>query len=225
VIAGPLLGMWGPGTVSAGSLVMALALSPVVLAVAEAARGEASDGTLPGRLWPGLAAIAGLLLVLAEPSLSSPVGDMVLVLEPVMVGCGAALFCSGQATGVRVPLGLLGAAGLLAVPALLRVGVGAQGGVRLAGVAAAMDALQAGLSLMALDRLSGARWSAQFALVPLIVLVEGMVLLRTGVPARVLCGIALLGVASVALLAPPAEEPQLAIGGAETGGLDPTKTR
>ena len=74
---------------------MALALTPVVIAVSEAATRHSRE-TLAGRLWPGLAAIAGLLLLLIQPSLSNPAVDLVLVLTPLLTGCGAVLFCSAH---------------------------------------------------------------------------------------------------------------------------------
>jgi hypothetical protein len=80
------------------------------------------------------------------------------------------------------------------------------------GLAAGLDALEAFLAVLALGRLSAARWSAQFALVPLLVLLEGLAMLRTAVPARVITGLVLLGIASAALLLPPAEESQFELG-------------
>jgi drug/metabolite transporter (DMT)-like permease len=68
VITGPLLVLLHPGSIPAANVTMALALTPVVIAVIEAATQHSSQ-TLAGRLWPGLATIAGLLLLLAQPSL------------------------------------------------------------------------------------------------------------------------------------------------------------
>ena len=63
LITGPLTALLYPRAIAATSLTMALALTPVVIAVGEAATRHSSE-TLAGRLWPGLAAIAGLLLLL-----------------------------------------------------------------------------------------------------------------------------------------------------------------
>jgi drug/metabolite transporter (DMT)-like permease len=215
MIAGPLLWLARPGVVSAVSLTMALALTPVVLAVAESAmRGD--EGNLAGRLWPGLAAVAGLLLVLAEPSLASAWGDILLVLAPLMTGVGAVLFCTAEESVWRLPAALLGVAAVFALGAVVTMG-GGHAWPELLGLATGLDALEAVLAVMALGRLGATRWSAQFALVPLVVLLEGLALMREWVPVRMIGGLLLLAVASAALLAPAAvgEEPRPEIGARE----------
>ena len=76
----------------------------------------------------------------------------------------------------------------------------------MAGLAAGSDAVEALLALIALGRLSATRWSAQFAIVPLIVLLEGVLMVPASVPGRMIVGLLLLAVAAVALLIPPSEE-------------------
>jgi hypothetical protein len=210
VIGGPLMGLLRPGAISATSMTLALALTPVALAVAEAAmRGGSSN--LPGRLWPGLAAAAGLLLLLPQPSLGNPATDALLVLAPVLTGCGAVLFCSAKESGWRLPAALLGAAVVLGLTAGAMMAAHGYAWPEMLGLAAGLDALQALLTVMALGRLSGTRWSAQFALVPLLVVLEGLVLMRARVPGRMVGGLLLLALAGVALLLPPAEEQRLEI--------------
>src|SRR6202000_1669413 len=87
LITGPLIALLYPRAIGVTSLTMALALTPVVVAVCEAATRHSNE-TLAGRLWPGLAAIAGLLLLLIQPSLSNPGVDLVLALTPLLTGCG-----------------------------------------------------------------------------------------------------------------------------------------
>jgi hypothetical protein len=67
---------------------IALALTPVVVALAGRVESVA------GRIWPGLAAVAGLMLVVAQPSLGDARSDVALCLMPVLTGCGAALLSS-----------------------------------------------------------------------------------------------------------------------------------
>lgn len=208
MISGPLLVLLRPGSVPAGGHTMALALTPVVIAVVESAAGHDS-GTLAGRLWPGLAAIAGLLLLLAEPSLSNPAEDILLVLTPVVTGGGAVLFCSARESVWRTPAALLGACAALAVGAGANLATHSGGLYDMAGLAAGFDAAQALLSIIAISRLSATRWSAQFALVPLLVLLEGLALMPGSVPVRMTVGLVLLAIAGLALLIPPAEEAQI----------------
>jgi hypothetical protein len=184
---------------------MALALTPVVIAVYEAAAHHSGEA-LAGRLWPGLAAIAGLLLFLTQPSLSNPAQDLILALTPLLTGCGAMLFCSARASVWRLPAALLGASALLALGAGINLATHVGGWPDMSGLAAGFDALEALLALVALGRLSATRWSAQFAIVPLLVLVEGIAMTPASIPARIIVGLLLLAVAAVALLIPRTEE-------------------
>lgn len=206
MIAGPLLGLFLPGTISGASLAMALALTPVVLGVINGA-ARPTDEALSGRLWPGLAAVAGLLLVLAEPSLANKYADLLLAFIPLLTGAGAALFCSAKESKLRIPAALLGAAMLLGLGAVLSVWI--TKGLfwpEMGGLAAGSDALEAVVAVLALGRLSAARWSAQFVIVPLLLLLEGVAMDHSNVPPRVITGLVLLAAASAALLLPPSEE-------------------
>jgi drug/metabolite transporter (DMT)-like permease len=201
LVCGPLVFLFARG--STEGLMLALALTPVVVGVAV----RENDAALAGRLWPGLAGVAGLLLVLSQPSLSSPATDALLMLAPLLTGCGAALLEREIENADRsmLPAALFGAAAVLASAALLHhaAPTGA-----LFGLASGLDGLEALLTLLALTRLGSMRWSAQFALVPLLVLLEGLALLRTRPAPRAVVGLLLLAVASFALLTPAAEEPQ-----------------
>jgi drug/metabolite transporter (DMT)-like permease len=208
-IAGPLVGLVNPQGLSAGNLMMAFALTPVVLAVAEAARGDSREN-LAGRLWPGLAAVAGLLLLLPQPVFGSAGSDVVLVIAPLLTGCGAALFCSADAGVWRMPAALCGAAVVLGIAALA---VFHRGHVwpEMLGLAAGLDAVEALLTILVLERLSAARWSAQFVVVPLVILVESFVILRESLSPRGIGGLLLLAGASAALLAPPVEDTNIEV--------------
>ena len=97
LLCGPQAGLLlGAHSLDAGGLTMALALTPVVITVAAAALGTGAGDGITGRLWPGLAAVSGLLLVLAEPSLTNIRSDVALAMAPVLTGVGAALFGDWQ---------------------------------------------------------------------------------------------------------------------------------
>ena len=112
-----------------------------------------------------------------------------------------------------MPFALLGAAAVFGVAVLVSFGRG-QGVAwpSLHGLSTALDGVEALLCVLALDRIAAARWSAQFAVVPLLVLVEGVALLHSPVATRFVVGLLLLAAASIALLAPPSEEPRLGLG-------------
>jgi hypothetical protein len=194
MLGGPAVGLLAGG-MDAGSLTIALALTPVVVAVAASALGDGSEG-MAGRLWPGLAAVAGLLLVLTQPSMSNVRNDGLLLLAPVLTGVGAALFCTKP--GRSVASTLVGAAVVFVLGwGLLRGSVSV--------VSVACDGVLALLGVLAVSRLGATRWSAQFALVPLLIVLEGLVLVRPGLQVRWIVGLALVAVGSVYLLLPQDE--------------------
>ena len=205
LITGPLIALLLPQGISGASITMALALTPVVIAVAEAATRQ-TGGNLAGRLWPGLAIIAGLLLLLTEPSLANPGRDVLLALTPMLTGCGAALFCSARLSIWRIPAALFGACIVQGIGAAINLATHTGGWPHMAGLAAGLDAAEAMLALVALARLSTTRWSAQFAIVPLLVVLESIVLMPGGISASMIVGLLLLACAAVALLIPPSEE-------------------
>jgi drug/metabolite transporter (DMT)-like permease len=197
--------------VDPGGLTMALALTPVVVAVASAALSRGQTDDVAGRLWPGLAAVAGLLLVLVTPSLSDVRSDVVLGLTPLLAGIGAAWYCvqPGTAAG-KLRSGLAGAAVVFAATALAGWPLGGRPAFSV--VAVASDGVVALLSLLTLVQLGATRWSAQFVLLPLLILLEGIVLMHPPMTLRLDCGLALLAVAGVYLLLRREDEPAAPIG-------------
>ena len=86
LLCGPAVGELLRATqIEPSAWMIALALTPVVVALAGRVESVA------GRIWPGLASVAGLMLVLAQPSLGDVRSDVALCLMPVLTGCGAAL--------------------------------------------------------------------------------------------------------------------------------------
>jgi hypothetical protein len=67
-------------------------------------------------------------------------------------------------------------------------------------LAIAYEGILALLSVLALSRLGAMRWSSQFTWLPMLVLVEGIVLVRPPLTTRSVIGLLLLTLASVYLL-------------------------
>jgi len=209
LLCGPLLGLVVGTPLEANSLVIALALVPVVVGVAATGFGQTTSQSLAGRVWPGLAAVAGLLLLLPEPSFASTAKDLLLGLSPVVTGVGAAMFCSRSFEGGALPgkaTAALSGAGLVFGLALVVTVVHTHGVPGFSLLATLFDGMLASLAVMTLVRLGATRWSAVFALGPLVVLVEAIVLLRPKMDVRWVVGLGLLGVAALFLLLPQTDD-------------------
>ena len=202
IVGGPLVGLLAGGRgLEVGGLAMALALVPIVIAVAASAFGHIETSSLPGRLWPGIAAVTGLLLLLPEPSLADARNDLLLVFAPVMTGVGAAWIRARDGDiAWRCAAALMGAAVVFGIAAIAH----GSGTVHVAAVG--VDALMAGLVVLALLRVGAVRWSGQFALVPLAVILESLIYVPFLFSGRLLAGMGLLLVATVFLLLPPKPE-------------------
>jgi hypothetical protein len=204
---GPVITLFLHGRdLDASALTIALALTPVIIAIASSALGTESSEGMAGRIWPGLAAVAGLLLVLVQPTLGDLRTDLALVLAPTLTGVGAVLFCAGpQRAAARMPTALLGASTLFAV-GLAGSYLVAHARASLSLPAVACDGVLALLGILTLNQLGATRWSSQFTWVPLLVILEGIVLVRPQLTAHWFIGLILLMVAGVYLLVPQVDE-------------------
>ncbi len=188
---------------NAGALTIALALTPVAVAIGASAFGSAKSSGVAGRIWPGLAAVTGLLLILVQPNLGNPTSDIALILAPALTGLGAALFDADDHTPSATAL--IGAAALFAFATLASSLIaGHRPSFSLMSVA--YEGVLALLSVLALSRLGATRWSSQFTWLPLLILVEGIALVRPPVTTRSVIGLSLLAVASIYLLVPQDED-------------------
>ncbi len=211
ILTAPALVRLAAGSrLNANNATLALALTPVVAAVAMGAAGSAETADLTGRLWPGLAGLAGMLLLLPQPNLGD-VGLMASIAAlPVLMGLAAMLASdagtdsetskqppnSGQAAVYAGGALLLAAAvfAVLAIPGRSPSGTSFSLG------AAVYDGSLAGLTLLALHRLGPLRWSGQFLLIPLLTLLEGAALLHPVLDARSWLGLGLMAASGIYLL-------------------------
>lgn len=213
-LAGGALALTGPALAAAVSphvmhaddATLALALTPCVIAVGGRAFHNDDEGDeLTARLWPGLAAIAGLLLLLPQPVFSSWRFALALMLLPVVTGMGAvcadwhAISGSDPSSAHKAVFGM---APVLATAGLLYAGLAAIGShgrdvKQISAFAAGLDGCLMFLSLLSLQRLGASRWGAQFLLVPLLTLVEGAALLRPVLDVRSWIAFAVLAVSAL----------------------------
>lgn len=195
----------------ATGLTISLALTPIIIAIAASALGTQRSEGIAGRMWPGLAAVAGLLLILAQPTLEDARSDLALLLAPILTGVGAALFCADETvSNSRVTLALTGASALFTLAlAEAYVFSGVRPSIPL--LAVASDGLLALLCMATLAQLGATRWSAQFTCVPLLIVLEGIALIRPKLTAYWIVGLVLLVLASVYLLLPQTKDPDHSI--------------
>jgi len=192
VLAGPAAGSFlHASSLDAGSLAVALALTPVVIAVVESVIGN--DELSAEHLWPGLTAAVALLLVLPAPSLSDPRNDLAMALAPILAGLGCVLFRRGEiAAAWRVSAGIAGATLVFGLGAL-GDGLVQRAFPAISPAAVTIDALLFMLAIIALSRLSPSQYAARYAVVPLLILLQGPLLLHSPVTWRsVACAVLLL---------------------------------
>jgi drug/metabolite transporter (DMT)-like permease len=124
-----------------------------------------------------------------------------------MTGIGAALFCSRPDPdhGTRAMSALSGA-GLLFGLAFVTQALRTHALPPFSLSAAVLDGTLALLTMVVLARLGATRWTAQFTLAPLVILLEGIVILRPRMDPRTVTGLILLAVASLFLLLPQTDD-------------------
>lgn len=207
LLGGPAIAFLLPTLdLESSALTIALSLTPVIIAIAASALGTASSESIAGRIWPGLSAVAGLLLLLVQPSLGELRTDFALALAPTLTGIGAVLFCVGPArASFRLATALLGATTLFGIA--LAAGAFTRHALPPFSLpATAGDGIMALLGVVTLNQLGATRWSSQFSWVPLLVICEGIVMIRPQLTAHWFVGLILLVVAGVYLLLPQVEE-------------------
>ena len=183
-------------TIRADDATLALALTSCVVAVGAAAMDSTAAPDMTARLWPGLAAIAGLLLLLPQPRVQDWRLGLALLAMPLLTGLGAAFFSEVKVSpnsaaepsrlGSAAWPSLLGAAAVYGILAWVsgRHESAFSSASTLTKEAVSLDGTIAFLTMLSLLRLGAMRWSAQFILVPLVALLEGVVFLRPQLDSR-----------------------------------------
>jgi hypothetical protein len=198
LLAAPELGAVLHGAAS-GSLdrTIALCFVPVIVMVAD---GIWSEGGSAASLWPGLAGLGGALLVFPVALPSNVLGWVGLVVPPIAVSaaCVACRRVAREADAVwSAALLLAGGAGCLALMGAALGGFAVQA---FSVWAVVLDLLVAAVVVFVVLRVDALRYISRYFFVPLLSIVEGLVLLRSGATLRQGFGLALLAAGGVALL-------------------------
>jgi len=209
VVTGPVLAQGIAGQrLNANDSTLALALTAVVVALLTSCCGDVPAVDLTGLLWPGLAGLLGLLLLLPQPAYSGWLAWAGLISMPLLVGTGAFLATAKRTIrATDAPVRRQEVTGGLLVACLVVTGLWFAGSREPHGsglwIASGLDGLTASLTLLALRRLGAVRWCAQFSLTPLLALLEGLFFLRPSTDLRTWIGVGLLGASAAYQLFAP----------------------
>ncbi len=193
-----------PRHIGSNNAVLAMALTPVVIAIAAAVSDESGNTDLIASLWPGLAGLAGLLLLLPSPVNAEWTLWAALVSMPLLSGIGAAMTRRGRnSSGEQASESEHSTPIAYLASGLVFAALSAFKGFRTASLsitACGLDALTVFLTVLTLSRLRPARWSAQFLFIPLLGFVEGVVSVHPVLDARSWVGLGILSISAVRLL-------------------------
>jgi hypothetical protein len=206
VLIGPTIGTFlGATALGASGLTIALALTPVVIAVALPAF---TDGQFSlNRLWPGIVAAAALLVAVPVPSTVDWRSDASMILAPLLTGIGCVLYVRSSAPSLWKATDSLALAAFFFAVGALTQSLARHAAFSVSLPAAGIAAILFLLALLTLSRFTAMQYAARYTLVPLVLLVEGPLLLsRSLFTWRVLLCVMLLLLATVALLRTHAEE-------------------
>jgi len=206
VLAGPSAGTFlQASSLDAGSLTIALTLTPVVIGVTESVLGN--DELSADHLWPGLTAAVALLLLLPAPSVSDPRSDAAMLLAPILTGIGCVLFRRSTVAAVwKAVSGFAGATLIFGLGTFLE-SLPQRTLPPISPAALAIDTLLFALAILALSRLTASQYAARYAVVPLLILLQGPLLLHSLVTWRsVACAVLLLAAAIALLRSSPSEK-------------------
>jgi hypothetical protein len=155
--------------------------------------------------------VTGLLLILPEPSLANARNDAALLLAPILTGIGCVLFrrhafdakdATTNATAAFMGAGLLFGLGTALQASLQRTLPS------LSLPAAGIDLIFVLLAVLALQKLTATQYAARYALVPLLVLLQSLLLFPAAITARALTSVLLLAGAAISLLLPQDGKPE-----------------
>ena len=153
-----------PRAIPAASLTMALALTPVVIAVCRGCHTPHRRIHSQAASGPGSPQSRDCCFFSHSPRSPIPARIFILALTPLLTGCGAVLFCSARASVLAYSRSA--ARSLRRARPRSRQSTSprmSEAGLTWLASPPGFDALEALLALVALGRLSATRWSAQFA--------------------------------------------------------------
>ena len=164
----------GSASPRGNDLLIALSLVPAVVAVALVARGQGEAGLTGLDVAPGILAPAGLLLLYSQPAFRNVGEDLTMLLTPLCAGVGAAWLAPSEVEA----FGTRRAAVVCAGTAVAFGVVGLLTHAKLVLPAVAFDLAVILTAMLSLARLGARRFSAQFVLVPLLLLFEGLAIVQ-----------------------------------------------
>ncbi len=176
----------------------ALCLVPIIAAVMESAWSER-----PMEFWPGLVGLAGASQIFPV-TLRMGAAAYVGLLVPPFAIAAACVACRRVARGVAmewaIALIFIGGEAGLAVMEFVRKLSGGSVVPSFSPLAIALDLLLAGMVVVLVLQMDVRRYVAQYFIVPVLTVLEGVVLLHAALLWRLGVGMVLMGIAAFALL-------------------------
>jgi hypothetical protein len=175
---------------------VALCFVPVMVTVL---MGVWRDGSAAS-LWPGLAGLGGALLIFPLALPSSVWGYVGLLMPPLAVSAACAALPRGSRRigGAWAAAALLvgGTLGLWAIEGARMASGGSAGAI--SACAVGLDGLEAALTVLAVLQRNELRYASRYFAVPLVSVLEGVALLRSGITIRLAAGLFLLAAGTAA---------------------------
>jgi drug/metabolite transporter (DMT)-like permease len=192
---------WVGGGISSVVISATFALLPAVVALMTAIGGMTGDkGEGWGFFTPALAGFGGALLLLPVGLPESVREQLMLavVFGAVTVGAGAGVWMyrllKGEGFGLRVAIVCFANAAFLTICGLLAGGFGGgwSGLAAMLSISSGIDLIQIAMVFWLLREMSPVRFAIRYLVIPLLTLVEGYIVLRPELTARMVVGAALL---------------------------------
>jgi hypothetical protein len=155
--------------------------------------------------------VTALLLILPEPSLTNARNDAALLLVPILTGVGCVLFrrhaLDAKDATTNATAAFIGACLLFGLGTALQASL--QHALPFLSLpAAGIDLVFVLLTVFSLQRLTATQYVARYALVPLLVLLQSLLLFPSAITARSLTSVLLLAGAAISLLLPQGDNPE-----------------
>jgi hypothetical protein len=202
LLAAPALGAVFTGPASEPfNRTVALCFVPIIVAVLSGI--WSGDAASSSSLWPGLAGLGGALLVFPLVLPSGMLPYIGLLIPPIAVGaaCAACRSVSREVAAEWSAALLFAGGGIcLALMETARLATSHMAAPPLSAWAVGINLLLVALTVFVVLQAEAAHYVSRYFVIPLLTIVEGVLIFRSGITLRLCVGMALLVVSTVVLV-------------------------